>query len=107
MCVPEGGHAVARWPAHDEAPLWVSASFTNFLHAAGRPHFTHADLGLHFEMSGRPAGNTVYRLQLLFFIIKSIHLIRCFFNKLFVQGDVLKCLVLYTTQNEFVYCHGP
>lgn len=53
-CVPEGGHAVAGGPAHDEAPLWVGASLTHLLYAASRPHLTHSDLGLHLEMSGRP-----------------------------------------------------
>lgn len=53
-CVPEGGHAVAGGPAHDEAPLWAGASLTHLLYAARRPHLTHSDLGLHLEMSGRP-----------------------------------------------------
>ena len=59
MLVPEGGHTVAGGPAHDEAPLWVGASLTHLLQAAGRPHLTHSDLGLHFKVSGRPADDTV------------------------------------------------
>lgn len=58
QCVPEGGHAVAGGPAHDEAPLWGGAPLTHLLDAAGGPHLAHSDLGLHLEMSGRPTEDT-------------------------------------------------
>lgn len=63
-CVPEGGHAVAGGPAHDEAPLWVGASLAHFLYTAGCPHLTHSDLGLHLEMSGGPTEETVCFIKL-------------------------------------------
>ncbi len=62
--VPEGGHMVAGGPANNKAPLWVDASLTHLLYAACRPHLTHSDLGLHLEMSGRPAGDTVCYIKL-------------------------------------------
>lgn len=58
MRVPERGHAVAGGPAHDEAPLRVGASFTHLLDAGRCPHFTHTNLRLHLEVSGRPEGDT-------------------------------------------------
>ena len=54
--LPEGGHAVAGGPAHDEAPLGAGASLAHLVQAAGRPHLTHPDLGLQLEVAGRPVG---------------------------------------------------
>lgn len=62
-CVPEGGHEVAGGPAHDEAPLWVCAPLTHFLHAVGHPHLTHSDLGLHLKMGGRSTGDKVLSVK--------------------------------------------
>lgn len=51
--IPESAHKVTGGPSHNEAPFWVCASFTHLIHAVGRPHLTHSDLALHFEMSRR------------------------------------------------------
>ena len=52
MSVPEGGHAVAGGPAHDEAPLLAGAALTHLIHAAGDPHLRHVSLGLHLKVGG-------------------------------------------------------
>lgn len=59
MCLPKRSHTIAGWPAHDEAPRWVGAPLTHLLYAAGCPHLTHSDLGLHLKMGGGPIEDTM------------------------------------------------